>query len=555
MQILSIEFKNLTSYGNQIQKLEFDDTGFLWLLSAPNGLGKSSIAIAIKFALFGKLDGVNLPDLPNRINKNLWVKIKIVCKGKILEIERGLSPGLFKVIINGVEFDQAGKLNTQDYLEDELFEIPYNVFKNIIVISINDFKSFLTMNPGDKKNIIDKLFGFSIINEMLNSVKKDRRTIEEKLNSLNDDLTLIIESIESINLKIKNLEEKNESKNKEKIISYKEKLKEFSENKNKLIEAKTKINNLNVLLQNKISDSSKILSSKKNIHYNALDKLKLYSQNKCPHCESDLTGEFGSNLKVHYEDIVNKIPSEIEVLDKEIKSTSLIISENTSKLHQIISKVSSLETNINNFKNELVQLVSKGSSDEFDQLKQLVNENNLKIEEKSSVKSNYSDEDYYLQILEKMFGENGIKNLAMKTIIPSLNNEILYLLKEIHLPFTIKFDEKFDCKVMSLGEEINPKTMSTGERKRADFIIIIAMIKLIKLRYPSINLLFLDEIFSGVDQVGIHDIIEILNKSIKEMGLNTIIIHHAQLPETTFDKRISISKNNGFSNITISDMI
>jgi DNA repair exonuclease SbcCD ATPase subunit len=102
---------------------------------------------------------------------------------------------------------------------------------------------------------------------------------------------------------------------------------------------------------------------------------------------------------------------------------------------------------------------------------------------------------------------------------------------------------------MSLGEEINPKTMSTGEKKRADFIIIIALIKIIKLRYPSLNLLFLDEIFSSVDLVGIHDIIAILKNSIKEIGLNAFVIHHAPLQEALFDKKMVVTKNNGFSSI------
>jgi len=49
-------------------------------------------------------------------------------------------------MINGIEFDKAGKKSVQDYLEEEVFGIPYHVFKNIIILSVNDFKSFLTMS-------------------------------------------------------------------------------------------------------------------------------------------------------------------------------------------------------------------------------------------------------------------------------------------------------------------------------------------------------------------------------------------------------------------------
>ena len=165
MKIKKVTFKNFCSYGNIPQVLTFDDSqSHLYLVMGSNGAGKSTIANAIKFLLYGKVDGMSNTDLPNRINKEMYGEIEIETKGKLVKIVRGLSPNIFKVYINGDEYDRAGKVNTQDYLEEELFEIPYQVFKNVIILSVNDFKSFLTMSPADKKNIVDKIFGFSLIN-------------------------------------------------------------------------------------------------------------------------------------------------------------------------------------------------------------------------------------------------------------------------------------------------------------------------------------------------------------------------------------------------------
>ena len=72
------------------------------------------------------------------------------------------------------------KVNLQDFLETEIYEIPYHVFKNVIILSVNDFKSFITMSPYDKKRIIDKIFGFSIINEMAEAVKKREKVLLRK---------------------------------------------------------------------------------------------------------------------------------------------------------------------------------------------------------------------------------------------------------------------------------------------------------------------------------------------------------------------------------------
>mgnify|MGYP000654210541 FL=1 len=75
MRIKSIEFKNFASYGNKSQKLSFEgDNAELFLTTGKNGDGKTTIANAIVFGLYGKLEGVKLQDLPNRINKSLMVK-------------------------------------------------------------------------------------------------------------------------------------------------------------------------------------------------------------------------------------------------------------------------------------------------------------------------------------------------------------------------------------------------------------------------------------------------------------------------------------------------
>ena len=133
MRINFIEFKNFASYGNQLQRIQFEeDQSKLFLTLGKNGDGKTTIANAIIYALYGRVEGVKLSDLPNRINKELHVTINLTCGNIDVEIERGLMPNKFSVKLNGIEFDKAGKKSVQDYLEEEVFGIPYHVFKNIM---------------------------------------------------------------------------------------------------------------------------------------------------------------------------------------------------------------------------------------------------------------------------------------------------------------------------------------------------------------------------------------------------------------------------------------
>jgi DNA repair exonuclease SbcCD ATPase subunit len=215
-------------------------------------------------------------------------------------------------------------------------------------------------------------------------------------------------------------------------------------------------------------------------------------------------------------------------------------------------KVSVINTNIRNLKGELIKIKdSLNNGNSFAHMKSLIDGFETQENEKTKSKSIVNSEYYFLENLEEILGEDGVKNLAIKTILPGLNTNIAAMAQTMHLPFHLRFDEKFNCIINHLGEEINPMTLSTGERKKADFIIIIAIIKILKLRFPQLNLLFLDELLSSVDADGVHNILKILSQVIKESKINTFVINHSVLPHELFDKKIQIYKENGFSKFDI----
>ena len=552
MKIVSIEFKNIASYGNSVQKLEFsEDSAELYLTLGKNGHGKTTIANAIVFGLYGKVEGIKLGDLPNRINKELWVNVHVKCGTMDVVIERGLAPSKFKVHINGVEFDKAGKKSVQDYLEDEVFGIPYHVFKNIIILSINDFKSFLTMTPTDKKQIIDKMFGFAVLNDMQRIVKEDRKILKADLDAFDGELSQINESIIQVKMQLNQLQSESDAKNKDHIEKLKEKLIKFDENKKQLEEAQKTITS-------KIGNFEEILSEKNtsygNLRYELQtlkNKLTLYEKNACPTCESPLDSEFHLEKKQEYLDTSSLIPDKMNVLEGDVANIKTSITDARTKQAAVRDKVSSLKTNMNNIKTELIKIQKSTGEDSFGHLDKLIKQFETQELNKTSDKSNISNQYYFLESIESILGEDGVKNMAVKTILPGLNANIAAMINTMHLPFHIRFDDKFNCVINHLGEEINPMTLSTGERKAADFIIIIAIIKILKLRFPQLNLLFLDELLSSVDSDGVYNILKILAQVIKENKINTFVINHTVLPSEIFDKKIQIYKDNGFSKFTV----
>jgi len=552
MRIDYIEFKNFASYGNQKQRLEFKKDGSeLFLTLGKNGDGKTTIANAIIYALYGKVEGVKLSDLPNRINKELWVKIGLQCGTINIEIERGLAPNKFNVLINGVEFDKAGKRSVQEYLEEEVYGIPYHVFKNIIILSINDFKSFLTMNGADKRQIIDRMFGFSILNDMQRAIKEERKSVKMDIDNYESELNQIMESIKSVRHKLNTLLEESSEKNASKIKELKESLVALNEEaKTMKVEADQISESITLKNDEYESQRTEASSLKHELDY-LKKKLELYEDGHCPTCETKLDSEWHMEKKDEYAAKIEDDTKKIKSIKLEMDAITANANELKDSKKSIDTKINDIKYNMKSMKTELVKIKETSSGDEFDHLKSLIEQFEESEIEKSNKRDQLSGDYNFMSIVEQVLGEDGVKNLAVKTILPGLNANIAAMAQTMHLPFHIRFDEKFNCIINHLGEDINPLTLSTGERKKADFIIIIAIIKILKLRFPQLNLLFLDELLSSVDHDGVYNILKILNQVIKENKINTFVINHTVLPHEIFDKKIQIYRENGFSKFEI----
>ena len=551
MKIQKVEWKNFNGYGNISQSIDFTKDGLLYLLVGSNGAGKSTIAEVITYGLYGKVEGKRLGDLANRINRGMEVSIHLNCKGKNLLIKRGISPNYFELFINKRQYDQAGQKNVQEYLESELYDIPYQVFKNIIILSVNDFKSFLTMSNSDKRNIVDRLFGFTVINSMRETIREKRREVKASIQTLYDELNILDDSIVSINDKIDLLKKEKKIDQSKLIQEYESKLKKINTKHNDTSEKLKKLNNkyidLQKIVQEKSSDESTLVTNLKDIK----KRLDLFENDCCPTCGGDLQTEEHTHIKEKLIKSAVNSKGKLKTIREDLGKANDSLSKCDGFVKSCKDSITRLDTLIGQYKYELDQTVAKSEKKDFQYLKQLIVENSDTQKSKSNSKYKEEKNDKFLEVVESILGEDGIKNLALKTILPPLNASIDSMVKQMHIPHRIRFDEKFDCKITSLGEEINPKTMSTGERKKSDFIIIIAMIKLLKIRYPSINLLFLDEIFSSIDGSGIHEIIGILKDTIQDTKLNTWVINHSELPVNLFDIKAEAYKEGGFSKLEL----
>jgi DNA repair exonuclease SbcCD ATPase subunit len=552
MRIKKVEWKNFASYGNRKQILEFPDEPSLFQVIGENGSGKSSISQVITFAFYGKVEGKKLGDIPNRINGNAWVRVEFESDGRNIVVERGLEPSLFDLYIDGMKYDQAGQRTVQDYLSDDILGIPYYVFNNTILLSINDFKSFIKMSVQDKRAIVDKIFGFHILNQMRDALKEESKKIKESMDNLSGQMTSIKNSIEKSHSEMEFLVSEIEEKSKERLGSLNESLEAFI--------------NLQEIHSQKITDFKKIESEFNSSNLSAnqslteartkmrdiLRRLSLYESDKCPTCESPLDTDFHSDVKNGLEVESKKMESnlsEIESLILDLRKKEGEINSTKSDLRDKGNKISAKIIEINR---EIESLSHKNGRDEqLGSLKRIID--NLESDSQSIQSESFKVEEKsnWIKTLDDILGEKGVKQLAIRTILPSLNSEILDLLGQMHLDYQVVFDEEFKATIYHMGIEIPVQTLSTGEMKKVDFVVLVAIMKLMKLKFSSINLLFLDELFSSVDPDGIYSILKILQKVTRELGLNIFVINHAPMPHEIFDWKLEVKKMNNFSTITI----
>lgn len=552
MRLTKIEWRNFASYGNKIQNLQFDENSGLYLVVGENGAGKSSISDVITFGLYGKLEGKKLKDIPNRINGNAWVRITFTSNGEEYMVERGLDPSLFNLYVNGALYDKAGSRSVQDYLTEDIIQIPNYVFNNTISLSINDFKSFLKMSPADKKSIIDKIFGFYVINEMKDLLKEEAKSIKENLIRLSAEIDSLSKTLAKTQNELESLSKKIKEDSKEKISDLETKIKKFNE----LLDLHNKKVKEFSSIETEISDEYKknyiLLIESKNSLKGIEDKIKFYQNDKCPTCTSDLAGvyhdgikeELNKNLKIFSDQVkeYQDLNDEIQKREREIKTQKLDLN----------SKGNKITVNINSAKDELrkikADLIAPSALDSLRKLSENSREG-IQIHGEERTKEERKSE--WIKKIEEILGEKGVKQLALKSILPSLNSHIADLMISLHLPYTVRFDEDFNASIIHMGEEISISTLSTGEMKKVDFAVLLSVLKLMKIRFSSINLLFLDEIFSSIDPDGVYTILTTLRKICDDLGLNVFVINHAPMPTEIFDYRVDIHKRNNFSDLQI----
>lgn len=551
MNINEISIRGFKSFGNNEQVLKINtEKGELILIAGQNGQGKSAFLSSFEYALYGKVRGrkrkfATLATLPNRINGELLNKIKFNSNGTEVEVHRGIGPNVLKLFENGVENNRAGKSNLDEKIVNYI-GIDLETYNSFISMSINDFKNFISLTSEEKQILLDKLFNLDIINDLnvilkeLNAAnKKQLIKYDSEINSFNESLDSIKRSIDkslqteklNIQLEIDEINENIKSK-KEEYLSLKDKIDKIKIKEKELKTDLDKEKEQFINIQNDIRNCQK--------------EIDLYDSGKCFTCGTSFESDHFESLK----SILLDKKKKVEEVKLEVEMNLKTLRERQTKLNDISEKANSsfndltylmksYKEQISKLENQKINNNSKNTSIvEFENTIREI-EDKKKISEDNSVAS--KEKEVYYKELQKILGEDGVKKNIISNIISPINKFIDENLKKIGLQYTVVLDETFTAEIKHLNEVIDHDTLSSGENKMINIIILIAYLKLIRTK-KHINILFLDEVFATIDVDNIQKILDLFKVFATEYKINIFLIHHAVLNKESFDRIIHIEK-------------
>lgn len=571
MKILKLEWRNLFSYGNKIVSVDLTEPGRLWQISGRSGSGKSSFLNMTKLLIYGKVDGpdgkpMKVSSIANRTNGNGWVRGVLQKGDDEYVIERTFSPQSVSILKNGNPIERAGMKDVQGVIESEVMEgMTYAIFSNVMILSLNNFKSFVSMSASDKRGIIDRIFSLDVINKMSEYVRNDMKEKGNSINTMNSQIFSMNNMVKSSRAELEKINESSfTEEDAERISQLKKDIESYNDKLSKVESLLEKYHTTNKEMTRNYQEKTDALSQK-TIEATKIDsgisnirrKIDLYNMDKCPTCGADFKSGMFTELLDSLKAEKKRLDDEFGVICGEISEMKTSVSELKSKLdtisgdiYKIDKKRMDIYKDMNFAQREVDSLnAKKNTPNGKESIEKIIGETELSVAEMERGVKESSEDMRLLGILQNAYSADGIKGMMMGRFLPEFNMDIAETLSEIGFPYELVFDNSFDAHVYSYGKEIDMQSVSFGENKRINVAVLCAIMKMIKRRYTDMNMVCLDEVVSSLDYETSCDVIKYLRNVAKDMELNVFIVSHTALDEDMFDVRIDVEKVNGFTEV------
>jgi len=591
----TIKIKNFLSIGND--EVEIDFKQGLNIITGinkdkqdrRNGVGKSTIADAIHFAIFGEtIRELSKDFIVNAINKkNTVVQLNFTVNEnneiKQYKIVRKLKPTKCYLFVDDVDLTESTIPNTNKKIKNIVSGSP-EVFQNCVIMSLNTTLPFMAQRRVEKRKFIEGILNLEIFSEMLNRARSEYNDVQKKYEHAHKDydhsnniLTLLKEQKDNIVKSV--IEQKEKILNRISVIE-----KEIEENKNKiepidkeLVErTKEKI----IQINEKLEDiSSKISDVKTNItrhdteisfYQKQIDNIGT-EKDVCPTCLHEITSNDREHIHLEKEkinkDILNR-KEDIESLKKQVKGLKDLKKNNLDVKDKINVYISNVKNTANNNKlaksyiknlnsdldsnnNNLKALEEKETSVEVQDLESKIKNKLIEVEELEKNTNDIHSDLEVLNVVKYILSEEGVKSFIVKKILDVLNNRLAYYLQKMDANCLCSFNELFEEKIINeKGENCSYFNFSGAERKNIDLAILFTFMDMRRLQGEvAYNIVIFDELLdSSLDEKGVELVLSLLNERVDSYKENIYIIsHRKESAKAATGEVITLQKQNGIT--------
>lgn len=523
MYIEKIKIENFKSIYDPLE-LDFTNIKGLWKINGDVGSGKTTIGEAVIFGLFGSIKGKNNADLISWGKKHGLIEVWCRARNKSIYIKReinayGMSP--IYVEVDGEEVIFTNKRDAQSQLENEYYDISRVTVELLCIISFNNFKSLATLNTADTKKFLDQVLGFYILTQYGDVCKELRSENKQKIND-------IYNSIRNVQGQINKLKDiANMARIEGDLDQVKRDKKECDD---KLKQLTSDYKEAKELITNELEELNSKLSSIKTLGANKKKEIDFIEKGTCPTCGAPIDQ---SQLEVKKKEREVLLENYNDINGKVIqKRGELGAYANDYTLQK--NKINEKLTKINSLKYKLEEQARRQTINE-DEIKNLEN----KVEEYNEEVMRYTQEDTEWEMLWQILS-NDIRSKILSSFIPTLNENIIKYSQRLQQPYIISFDSSFKCsiKLCGMDQDIALSSLSTGQLKTVDMIIILGVLGTI-LGGESCNVMFLDELFSNLHSDLRNEMCGVLKDFISE-DQTLFIISHYDLDDRYFDGSIKM---------------
>ena len=550
-----------------------------------NAVGKSTVADAIYFAIFGetlreiKKDLITNNITGGKTQVELEFNVESPKGNNKFHIVRTLSPTKVSVYKDGVDKTRDSIANTTKYICDVLSASPA-IFQNCVIMTVNNTVPFMAKNKIDKRKFIEDIFGMEVFSKMISTLRQEYNDIKRDYDINFAKITEINKTLLNYNNQKQKLLDKKEDKKKLYLERQVSNTKELEDLHKELLQ-EADIQNISDIqitidkLEEKLTSSdvliNELIGQSSNKKATIIHKKEIYKKmgtegDSCPVClrsiqdhdkehisrEKQIIKDEIVSIAKEVEDICAKI-QEVEAtkikLKRAIQEKNKLINETSLKI-QSNKNINNRITQLNKWQDELIQDIEviSNNTTEFDDL---IAETNDRVEELNSIVSDISKQLGILDIVKFVISEEGVKSYIVNKLLELLNNKLYYYLKKLDSNSVCVFDEYFEEQIVNDKNKIcSYFNFSGAERKSIDLACLFAFSDIRRMQGGvSYNIAIYDELFdSSFDEKGIDLITDILKERVNTLNECSIVISHRKesIKAVTGDV-IFLEKENGIT--------